>query len=245
MGEKEDGIDYNPREWDIDGTTVNEYLGSKSKVMVPEGVTDIEEGAFDGCENLESVRIPSSVTGIWSWAFAHCSNLETVFYAGTLAQWCEVEQEGLQEESIKSVILIGENNLDMKKQTTVEIPNGVSRIGSCVFFDYTGLESVTIPSSVTEIGFYAFKGCTSLTNVTIPEGVAEIKEKAFEGCTNLANVTIPASVTSIECDAFYECKSLKSVTYGGTKEQWEQINNKYTGISSVVIHCADGDVVLE
>ncbi|MCH5294248.1 MAG: leucine-rich repeat protein, partial [Treponema sp.] len=58
-------------------------------------------------------------------------------------------------------------------------------------------------------------------DVRIPNGVTIIGESAFEGCTSLESVTIPASVTSIGYRAF---DSLTEVKYGGTAEQWKQID---------------------
>ena len=43
---------------------------------IPEGVTEIGESAFEGCESLMSVTIPASVTSIGDKAFGGCSNLK-------------------------------------------------------------------------------------------------------------------------------------------------------------------------
>ena len=40
----------------------------------------------------------------------------------------------------------------------------------------------------------------------------------------MTSVVIPESVTSIGAQAFYNCESLTSVYYGGTAEDWDQIN---------------------
>ena len=74
------------------------------------------------------------------------------------------------------------------------------------------------------IGWYAFSGCTSLASVTSPDSVKSIGFMAFSGCTSLESVTIPASVESIEGYAFSDCTSLAEVNYGGTAEQWKQID---------------------
>ena len=43
----------------------------------------------------------------------------------------------------------------------------VTSIGSCAFYDCTGVTSVTIPNSVTSIGTMAFAGCSSLTSIYV------------------------------------------------------------------------------
>ncbi len=83
-----------------------------------------------------------------------------------------------------------ENNVLLKAklddgETEAVIPDGVTKIGSGVFFICYELTSVTIPDTVTEIGYAAFSGCRGLTALRIPGSVADIEERAFESCTKL------------------------------------------------------------
>lgn len=238
--------DYDPDEWEIDGDTLTEYSGSDSDVVIPEEVEVIEEGAFLGCESIESLTIPTSVKSIWCSAFDQCPNIETVTYEGTLAQWCEMDKEDYSlMQSAKSIILAGENGMDTKKLTTVKIPVGVTKIGIGAFQQHASLESVEIPEGVTKIDFIAFSNCTSLASVAIPAGVTEIGGSAFQGCKSLASVTIPASVTEIGEAAFEGCESLKDVTYGGTKEQWGKVERESAELNALTVHCTDGDIAAE
>ena len=95
---------------------------------------------------------------------------------------------------------------------TVEIAEGVTTIGSRVFFSCSGLTSIIIPNSVTEIGFYAFYSCSGLTSITIPNSVTSLVNGAFIGCSGLTSIEIPNSVTSIGEQAFSGCSNLTSVT---------------------------------
>lgn len=49
--------------------------------VVPEGVTEIWEGAFQFCDLLTSIEIPDSVTEIGGWTFAYCDILTKYTYA--------------------------------------------------------------------------------------------------------------------------------------------------------------------
>ena len=53
-----------------------------TSVTIPEGVTSIGDGAFRYCSSLTTVTIPSSVTEIGYSAFVECPNLESVTFSG-------------------------------------------------------------------------------------------------------------------------------------------------------------------
>uniref|UniRef100_UPI00286F054A leucine-rich repeat protein n=1 Tax=Anaerosporobacter sp. TaxID=1872529 RepID=UPI00286F054A len=95
---------------------------------------------------------------------------------------------------------------------SVEMRDGIKKIGNQAFYYCIKLEEVIIPESVTSIESNAFAGCSSLEEVTIPESVTSIGEEAFYECSSLREVTIPESVTSIGEAAFYQCSSLRKVT---------------------------------
>lgn len=94
----------------------------------------------------------------------------------------------------------------------VEIPAGVTAIGSMAFFNCTGVRSVTIPEDVTTVGSYAFKGCTNLESVTFPESLSVLDNYAFSGCSALADMILPEGLTAIGNYAFQDARSLTAVT---------------------------------
>ena len=192
---------------------------SLTSIMIPEGVTSIGHEAFSGCSSLTSVRIPESVTSIGSEAFSGCSSLTSITIPGGVT-------------SIGSEAFSGCSSL-----TDITISEGMTSIGEYAFSGCSGLTSVRIPDGVTSIGSGAFYGCSSLTNVRIPEGVTSIGEYAFEDCSSLTSVIIPVSVTRIGKDAFLYCFKLKDIYYGGTKSDWDSIENhdKYS-LKTATIH---------
>jgi hypothetical protein len=96
--------------------------------------------------------------------------------------------------------------------TTVNIQDGVTRIGNFAFWNCSSLTSITIPNLVTTIGSGALGGCHRLTSITLPNSVTTIGNSAFSGCRSLTSITIPNSVTSIGDVAFADCRSLTSIT---------------------------------
>ncbi|MBR2319612.1 MAG: leucine-rich repeat protein [Clostridia bacterium] len=56
-------------------------------LVIPDGVTSIENRAFEYCDVIKSVTIPDSVTSIGAYAFYNCDSLKDVYFKGTKSQW--------------------------------------------------------------------------------------------------------------------------------------------------------------
>ena len=127
-------------------------------------MTTINESMFDGCQHLRSVVIGDGVTSIGNNAFYNCGT----FVGGEGHEEANVDK--LTVTMGKNVKTIGDGAfLYCSKLTSIEIPNGVTRIGVDAF-NNSGLTSVTIPASVETIGNQAFNFINSLESVTIADG---------------------------------------------------------------------------
>ena len=78
-------------------------------------------------------------------------------------------------------------------------------------------------TSVTVIGGKAFRGNESVTDIILPPDVERFGEGAFANCIHLKRITIPRKVKRIPKAAFANCWELEDVYYGGSKEEWKQI----------------------
>lgn len=141
----------------------------------------------------------------------------------------------LQEciENPKKVCQLILEQINSGETTTVNLPFGIPRVPSHMFYNNKLLTEVKIPSSCTVIEMNAFGGCTSLVKVEIPPSVIEIgpfafclcslvevflpdsvlsiNNSAFNRCFALTKINIPNSVISIGSYAFVWCKSLKKI----------------------------------
>jgi|GEM_PF-2295788 len=157
-------------------------LGCKTSV-IPNYVTSIGAAAF-ATSNIISVEIPASVTDIGTGAFELCSLLESVVFH---SDDTKIGQYAFNYcSSLKNIIL----------------PANLTSI-SAYAFAKTGLTNIEIPLGVSSIGSNAFDGCSDLKSVTLPGGLKSIGEKAFYDCTSLTSIIIPSSVTSIGFWAFF------------------------------------------
>ena len=175
-------------------------------------------------EQITAVVMESGVAGIGECAFGGCSNLTGV----TIPE---------------GVTSIGNHTFyECSSLTSVTIPEGVTSIGEFAFYGCSSLTSVTIPEGVTSIGSGAFFSCSSLTSMTIPESVTSIGDAAFADCRSLTSVTIPDGVTSIGNSTFAGCSRLKHVYYGGSDQQWKEIEigSSNDDLTNATIHYASG-----
>ncbi len=171
---------------------------------IPDGVTNIGDDAFRGCQLLQSIIIPDSVTSIGDDAFYGCELLQSIAIPDGVTKIGDDAFGGCQ--LLQSIV----------------IPDSVTSIGDGAFYGCESLQSIAIPDGVASIGDWAFQSCTSLTSVVIPDSMTSIGNGAFDGCELLESIDLPDSVNYIGSSAFYGCDSLKSIVIpsGVTEIQW-------------------------
>ena len=179
------------------GRSAFSYCSALTGVTIPDSVTNIGDYAFFGCTSLGSVTIPASVTIMGNYVFVGCTSLSEM-----IVDPCNPNYIGVNG------VLYNKAQTELiqypagKPGASYQIPDGVTGIGPCAFYDCSNLTGVTIPSSITSIGAHAFYDCSNLTGVTITDNVTSIGDWAFEGCYALESVIVPASVISIGEGAF-------------------------------------------
>ena len=185
-------------------TSIGQYAFASCKglisISLPGSVATIGDYAFFSCSGLSSITIPSSVRSIGYRAFNNCSGLTAI----------QVENGNTIYDSrnnCNAIIETTSNTLLFGCQNTV-VPNSVTSIGECAFWNCSGLTSINIPNGVTSIGRCAFTQCTSLTAISIPNSVTTLEYCSFADCWNLAIVILPNSVTKIGEGAFLRCSHL-------------------------------------
>jgi len=170
----------------FDGDPVGGYYALTGTLTIPNSITKIGYGAFNGCSGLTgTLIIPNSVATIGTSAFYGCSGLTSLTISNSVTS---IETQTFAScRSLKSLT----------------IPNSVTSIKNNAFENCSGLTSLTIGSSVTTIGQQAFRSCSSLTSLTIPNSVTSIGQGVFFECSGLTSLTIPNSVIIIGYDAFW------------------------------------------
>jgi hypothetical protein len=135
-------------------------------IAIPDGVMEIDSGAFDCCTDLKDIVIPDSVALLGNGAFRDCGLLENVVLPKSITEIPDYLFYSCY--SLKKIV----------------VPEGVTRIGDYAFSS-AGLKEVVLPDGLTEIGDCAFKECRALEKINIPDSVRMIGFDAFEDCEKL------------------------------------------------------------
>ena len=206
----------------IQESTFEDCSGATS-LFLTTGTTKIGICAFKGCSSLKSLNIPSTLTHLDNEAFESCSSLTSILYSGESKEGAtSLKQIGdacfRDCTSLKYVWIpettkransgdwTGSSFAGCTSLKTVEIQDGVDRIGNNTFDGCTSLENINFPGSLGisgNIGIRAFRDCRSLRVIEMENGVKGIFEESFIGCYNLNNVTLPSSIETINEKAFY------------------------------------------
>ena len=131
-------------------------------------VTEIEERAFESCDNMKNVTIPPSVTTIGAAAFKACFRLKAVEIPNGVTR--------IEDRVFQSCPLL----------TSVKIPSSVTSIGNFAFSSCWDLIGVKLSSNVKSIGDMAFHGCEDLDLViNNTEMNVTVGNDAFQACKSV------------------------------------------------------------
>ena len=177
---------------------------------IPEGIKEIGESAFKRCKNLLSVSFPNTLERIQQFAFEGNKQLESLILPEGLK---EIGHSAFMEcENLLSVSF--PNTLERirkfafsgcKQLERLNLPEGLKEIGHSAFKVCSALESVSLPSTLTLIDSKAFLQCERLRELVLPNNLKTIGSRIIDG-TTITHIHIPASTEQISPDAFFSDK---------------------------------------
>ena len=177
---------------DLDANKVPSTNTSIKRVIVPEGVEDIQKYAFYNCTGLQSVTVPSTLKRIKEFAFTKDAKLTDI--------------------NLQNIEVIGKEAFKGCTSLKTAALNKAFAIGVKAFEDCTALAYVDL-SALRNTGAEAFRNCTALKEVKLTEDTKLSNGMfAFSGLTRVEifeKVQIPDN-------CFYGCKSLETVHFPTT-----------------------------
>ncbi|MCQ2465527.1 MAG: leucine-rich repeat domain-containing protein, partial [Oscillospiraceae bacterium] len=117
---------------------------------------------------------------------------------------------GVMSETIESV-----KNSDIVTALVVT-PDKGKKLSLCeyAFAGMNGLVSLELSEGIDKIGVSAFEECSGLTEVTVPDSVESIGERAFCGCRSLKSAVLGKGINKIVSGIFGGCLKLEELTIG-------------------------------
>lgn len=179
-------------------------------------------GAFDGCINLSSIKLPSTLVKIGNNSFSGCSSLAYIYglefvtdlghnaFYGTSLLTMDISMPKLKSIGVNSFKDSGISSVTNLGLVTALPDDSLYNQG--LFHHCTNLTKVVLPSTVITIGKFSFNSCSNLTDVNFPTSITKINEAAFYNCTSLEieDLSLP-NLETLGQNAFYGVKIKKMV----------------------------------
>ena len=237
---------------------INNYLGFvEEETVIPseikgKKIIGIDTDAFRQCDRIKRLIIPEGIEFICNGAFADCTNLtyvslpSTIKYLGYFDYDYLIKNRFAFKNSNESINGVFENT----NISEISLPYSVKQIGQRCFLNCHKLEKIYLPKLLDTIGFMAFWGCEKLSEIIFPKTVRNIKMAAFCNCTNLSNIILNEGLEKIEAYAFQNCESLKEITiprtvYSFGEDIFVRGTDKNKKNLDITIRCYPGTKAIE
>lgn len=241
-------------------------------LKIPNDLTEIREGAFEGCSSIKSLEIDSeNLTNIDNKAFYFCSSLENVKIRAkelTIGLQAFTSCLALKTLTLNGVAKICQDAfLNCKNLQDVYLDNKLQDVFGGSFYDCKSLHSIRYSGNVCEWNNINFGGIISnkaydlyfngekLTNLSLENSSFSVKPYVFSMCKSITNLVITNEIISVGKYAFSGCINLtdvvisNSVTSVGEGAFSDCINLAYvqigTGLTTISSEMFKGDVKLK
>ena len=218
------------------------------RIILPEGLEEIGEGAFCYAIDLEDVNFPSSLKAIRRRCFSDCISLNVnplVIPEGVeeIGYMAFVNCKSLTGKVVLPTTLkrINDGAFFSTKITECNFPDGLEEIGDGAFYatrlkeailpnscqSFPGdshfalnyeLEKMRFPEGLKVIPNSFVDNCIKMTEFIMPNSIEVIDDRAFWQCGALKELHLSSNLKSIGLEGLYYCKGLKTISFPSTLE---------------------------
>lgn len=186
---------------DADTFSSNIHTNALIKAEIGNDIADIENEAFYGCENLESINIPTSIVHIKVDAFLDCRKLQWISNQHIFMMYnFALTENGLQRATFGGGSYAYGSASAFQKNKNLKravLPIHYSAIQSSDYNGCTALVEVICNNNIKEIGSMAFFGCYSLKRLDLTKNteIATLESyNAFQKTAADLEILVPAAL---------------------------------------------------
>ena len=189
-------------------------------VALSKTIKEIDDNAFENCEELQRVYMGESVERIGNYAFAKCVALEDIDFSSALKSIGDYAFAMCKKLNINTIPCALHHIGQYAFESCISlrdffIPDSIDKIEKGTFKNCEGLNGCIFPKTLSIIEAEAFSGCKNIQILMLPQALTIIGKRAFAGCRSLIEVVIPSNIQVIEKKAFGLCRHLQRVQIKG------------------------------
>ena len=230
------------------------YSSNLTSIILPGSFTKLKENSFrqnkynSGCMSLTSITVPATLTQIEDGAFSGCNSLEEIilpenFPAGSVdSNGCLIVKDGTDK---KLFFVPGSYKANLTSINFATDFPGVTKICDYAFYRCSTLTGALDLSNITSIGAYAFYNCGDITELTNYDNLKFIGEKAFWAESNgtFDEITFSSDDIVIEEKGLYV--NNLNVEFDITEENYDNVrDNIFNGLGYLKYITFNGQTIL-
>lgn len=253
---KKNNNNYSNPDFEIEENRVMRYLGHSKKVIVPDGIEELESSSFWDNQFIEEVVLPNSLTNMGGDTFYNCKNLKKINipknvslmgnnpFAGcpnivvsNYSPFFVMENGALYTADKKTMIycsIIGDED-------EFVVPEGVKVICKHTFFLCDRFKKITLPKSLEKMENNPFSGCSKLELINNSNAYFIKDDVIYNGFKTSVvgtlnkiksdNLVLLDGIKTINRNSFWNCKGIKRIVFPKSLEDIGY--NPFVGCSNI------------
>lgn len=181
---------------------IPEKIGEKT-------ITTIKSDVFANCDKIKSVSFPKTMSMVEQNAFKNCRELQAVEFAdggtqcayNTFDQCNKLSKVTILDGVVKHHLCYAFSSYRQLHISEIVLCEGVTKIESSAFYNFSDITKISIPATVTDISQYAFKNCENLKTVELKKYPTTIGNPVFYNCNQITELRILSGDITFPCSS--------------------------------------------
>ena len=172
-------------------------------------ITTIKSDVFANCDKIKSVSFPKTMSMVEQNAFKNCRELQAVEFAdggtqcayNTFDQCNKLSKVTILGGVVKHHLCYAFSSYRQLHISEIVLCEGVTKIESSAFYNFSDITKISIPATVTDISQYAFKNCENLKTVELKKYPTTIGNPVFYNCNQITELRILSGDITFPCSS--------------------------------------------